>query len=210
MFTSRAEYRLMLRQDNADFRLTETGRKLGLVDDARWEAFVTKQDQVDTETRRLASTWVQPQGPLADRINPLLEKPLAHEYALADILARPKVSIRDLNDACMATGMMSALPHPLVAEQVEIRTKYQGYINRQYDEIARIKVQENTAIPEDFDYAGISGLSSELRQKLGQTRPDTIARAGRIPGMTPAAISLLLVNLKKHQHQSGARQNKIA
>lgn len=210
MFTSRAEYRLMLRQDNADFRLTETGYKLGLVDEQRWRAFNTKQIEVAAEEKRLKSTWVQTSGPLSEQINPLLEKPLSHEYTLADILARPKVAMADINQACLTTGILHALPHPLVAEQVEIRTKYQGYINRQRDEIARQKTQEDTLIPEAFDYSGIPGLSSELRQKLGQSRPDSIARATRIPGMTPAAISLLLVYLKKHQHQPRVRENKIA
>ena len=199
MFTSRAEYRLMLRQDNADFRLTETGRKLGLVDDQRWQAFATKQDAVAAEEKRLKKTWVQADGPLAERINPLLDKALGHEYSLADILARPRVAITDLNQACLDCGLIDELPHPLVAEQVEIRTKYQGYINRQLDEIDKSRSQEQTRIPEGFDYSRISGLSSELRQKLEQSRPDSIARASRIPGMTPAAISLLLVYLKKHR-----------
>ena len=210
MFTSRAEYRLMLRQDNADFRLTETGRRLGLVDDVRWKAFTAKQEQVSIEEKRLGSTWVHTSGPLSDRINPLLEKPLGHEYTLAEILSRPQVTMDDLNRACLDAGVITSLPHPLVAEQVEIRTKYQGYINRQIDEIARIRAQEDTPIPADFDYSAIPGLSSELRQKLGQSRPESIARASRIPGMTPAAISLLLVTLKKHRQLSPARKDKIA
>jgi tRNA uridine 5-carboxymethylaminomethyl modification enzyme len=215
MFTSRAEYRLMLRQDNADFRLTDTGRRLGLVDDARWQAFSEKQQQVEAEQQRLNRTWVQPQGDLADRINPLLEKPLSHEYSLADILSRPKVALADLNQACQDVGMLDSLPDALVAEQVEIRIKYQGYIDRQHGEIAKQKSQENTRIPDDFDYANIPGLSSELRQKLGQSRPDSIARASRISGITPAAISLLLVYLKKHQSrpmqkETGEPENKIA
>ena len=209
MFTSRAEYRLMLRQDNADFRLTETGRRLGLVDDERWQAFITKQEQVAIEEKRLKGTWVHTTGPLSERINPLLEKPLSHEYTLAEILARPQVSLADLNLACLDAGLISALPNPQVAEQVEIRTKYQGYIDRQFDEIAKLRAQEHTRIPADFDFSTIPGLSSELRQKLGQSRPDSIARASRIPGITPAAISLLLVYLKKHG-QTPDRQNKIA
>lgn len=214
MFTSRAEYRLMLRQDNADFRLTENGRAMGLVDDTRWQVFSDKQNQVAIEQQRFVETWVQPVGELGEKINPLLDKALGHEYTLADILARPKVSITDLNQACLETGLINSHPHPLVAEQVEIRIKYQGYINRQLDEIEKLKNQENTLIPEEFSYAWISGLSSELRQKLEQVQPDTIGRASRIPGMTPAAISLLLVSLKKHAHgQNSAvqtRKNKIA
>ena len=215
MFTSRAEYRLMLRQDNADFRLTEKGRDLGLVDDQRWQQFTQKQELVASEHKRFSSTWVQPGTPMADLINPLLDSPLAHEYALSDILARPKVTIEDLNEACMKTGKLTELPPQQVSEQVEIRIKYQGYIDRQFDEIAKQKAQENTAIPEDFSYEAISGLSSEIRQKLVQVRPDTIARATRIPGMTPAAISLLLVSLKKHSHlsrlqDSQAPEDKIA
>jgi len=215
MFTSRAEYRLMLRQDNADFRLTEKGRDLGLVDDQRWQLFIKKQELVASEQKRFSSTWVQPATPMADLINPLLDRPLAHEYALSDILARPKVTIEDLNEACMKTGKLTELPPQQVSEQVEIRIKYQGYINRQFEEIAKHKAQENTAIPENFSYEAISGLSSEIRQKLVQVRPDTIARATRIPGMTPAAISLLLVSLKKHSHlsrhqDSQAPEDKIA
>lgn len=214
MFTSRAEYRLMLRQDNADFRLTEKGRALGLVDDKRWQEFSEKQEQVAIEQQRFVETWVQPDGELGEKINPLLDKALGHEYTLADILARPKVTIEDLNQACLETGLIQHHPHPLVAEQVEIRIKYQGYINRQLNEIEKLKNQENTLIPEEFSYELMSGLSSELRQKLEQVRPDSIARASRIPGMTPAAISLLLVNLKKHVHGHNRavhpRKNKIA
>lgn len=215
MFTSRAEYRLMLRQDNADFRLTEKGRDLGLVDDQRWQQFTQKQELVASEHKRFSSTWVQPGTPMADLINPLLDSPLAHEYVLSDILARPKVTIEDLNEACMKTGKLTELPPQQVSEQVEIRIKYQGYINRQFEEIAKQKAQENTAIPENFNYEAISGLSSEIRQKLVQVRPDTIARATRIPGMTPVAISLLLVSLKKHSHlsrlqDSQAPEDKIA
>jgi len=211
MFTSRAEYRLMLRQDNADFRLTEKGRKFGLVDDVRWQAFCKKQESVAFEEKRLRSTWVQPAGDLADQVNPLLEKPLSHEYSLADILARPRVTVADLNDACIRSGKLDTLPDPLVAEQVEISIKYQGYIDRQLAEIEKLKNQEHTPIPDDFEYGEIPGLSSELTQKLQQSKPDTIGRASRIPGITPAAISLLLVYLKKHREGHPVnRKNKIA
>lgn len=202
MFTSRAEYRLMLRQDNADFRLTEKGRQLGLVSDERWHQFNEKQQQVEKEQKRFSETWVQPEGKMAELINPLLDNPLTHEYSLSDILSRPRVKIDDLNNACRQTGLLEDLPDAMVSEQVEIRIKYRGYIDRQFNEIAKLKSQENTRIPEEFSYNNISGLSSELRQKLEQVRPESIARASRIPGMTPAAISLLLVNLKKHTHLS--------
>lgn len=202
MFTSRAEYRLMLRQDNADFRLTEKGRQLGLVSDERWHQFNEKQQQVEKEQKRFSETWVQPEGKMAELINPLLDNPLTHEYSLSDILSRPRVKIDDLNNACRQTGLLEDLPDAMVSEQVEIRIKYRGYIDRQFNEIAKLKSQENTRIPKEFSYNNISGLSSELRQKLEQVRPESIARASRIPGMTPAAISLLLVNLKKHTHLS--------
>jgi tRNA uridine 5-carboxymethylaminomethyl modification enzyme len=211
MFTSRAEYRLMLRQDNADCRLTETGHKLGLVDDTRWQAYSEKQRNVKAEEKRFAETWIQTEGTLSELINPLLEKPISHEYTLAEILARPKVSIESLNQACLSAGLLKELPHPQVAEQVEIRSKYQGYINRQAGEIEKLKSQEKTRIPEKFSYQAISGLSSELKQKLEQTQPDSIARASRIPGMTPAAISLLLIYLKKHRStQEDFQESKIA
>jgi len=211
MFTSRAEYRLMLRQDNADSRLTETGQKLGLVDDARWQAYSEKQRNVKAEEKRFAETWIQAGSTLIELINPLLEKPISHEYTLAEILSRPKVSIENLNQACLSAGLLTELPHPQVAEQVEIRSKYKGYINRQAGEIEKLKSQEKTRIPETFSYQEISGLSSELKQKLEQTQPDSIARASRIPGMTPAAISLLLVYLKKHRStQEDCRESKIA
>jgi len=208
MFTSRAEYRLMLRQDNADFRLTEKGHQLGLVSDERWQRFNEKQRQVEKEQKRYSETWVQPEGKMAELINPLLDNPLSHEYSLSDILSRPRVKIDDLNNACRETGLLEALPDPMVSEQVEIRIKYRGYIDRQFNEIAKLKSQENTRIPEEFSYNNISGLSSELRQKLEQVRPESIARASRIPGMTPAAISLLLVNLKKHSHLSSIQENQ--
>ena len=199
MFTSRAEYRLMLRQDNADFRLTETGRALGLVDDERWQAFQTKRQAVSEEQARLQKTWVQPESELATLINPLLEKPLGHEYSLADILARPGVSIEHLNQACMKAGKITQHPSLDVSEQIEIMVKYQGYIERQKGEIEKLKNHGDTLLPADFDYASISGLSSELKQKLSAAMPETISRASRIPGVTPAAISLLLIYLKKFQ-----------
>ncbi|MAM69958.1 MAG: tRNA uridine-5-carboxymethylaminomethyl(34) synthesis enzyme MnmG [Gammaproteobacteria bacterium] len=198
MFTSRAEYRLMLRQDNADLRLTEAGRKLGLVDDERWEAFNTKREAIEQEEIRYQQTWIQPDSALSELINPLLEKPLSHEYRLAEILARPGVSVVALNQACLQNGLLEREPDQAVSEQVEIKVKYQGYIERQRGEIEKLKTLEETLMPENFDYSGISGLSNELKQKLSQARPESIGKVSRIPGVTPAAISLLLIYLKKY------------
>jgi tRNA uridine 5-carboxymethylaminomethyl modification enzyme len=199
MFTSRAEYRLMLRQDNADMRLTETGRQLGLVDERRWRAFNEKREQIQAEEKYLHDSWVQPETELSHRLDPLLEKPLSREYRLSEILARPDVSYADMAQACRQSGYRTELPEPDVAEQVEISIKYQGYIARQQDEIEKLKRQENTRLPADFDYRSIPGLSNELRQKLSDAQPDSIGRAARIPGVTPAAVSLLLVYLKKYR-----------
>jgi tRNA uridine 5-carboxymethylaminomethyl modification enzyme len=199
MFTSRAEYRLMLRQDNADARLTETGRKLGLIDDLRWRAFNEKREQIVTEEQYLREHWVQPDTALATQLDKLLEKPLGREYRLSEILARPDISYAELAGACQESGYRAEHPGAEVAEQVEIAIKYQGYIVRQQDEIEKLKRQEHARLPANFDYRSIPGLSNELRQKLSEMKPDSIGRAARIPGVTPAAVSLLLVYLKKHQ-----------
>lgn len=199
MFTSRAEYRLLLRQDNADLRLTEAGRKLGLVDDERWEHFSEKREAIEKEGHWLRNQWVQPGTSMAAIIDSLLEHPLAHEYRLSDILARPAISFEQLATAWQLSGIRGDTPSAVVAEQVEIQVKYQGYIDRQHDEIEKLKRHEDTRLPENFDYRSIPGLSNELKQKLSEQRPDSIGRASRIPGVTPAAISLLLVYLKKHQ-----------
>jgi tRNA uridine 5-carboxymethylaminomethyl modification enzyme len=199
MFTSRAEYRLMLRQDNADFRLTDSGREMGVVSDERWHSFNEKRDKVAIEEVRLAETWVQPGTPLADKVNKQVDKPISHEYRLSEILARPNVSFRSLTQSCIDLGLREEHPELEVAEQVEIKIKYQGYINRQQGEIEKLKKNENTILPADFDYHSIPGLSNELRQKLSQAQPESISRAARISGVTPAAISLLLIYLKKHQ-----------
>jgi tRNA uridine 5-carboxymethylaminomethyl modification enzyme len=206
MFTSRAEYRLLLRQDNADFRLTETGRQLGLVDDVRWQAFCEKHEAVERETQWLHQQWVQPGTALATALAPSLDHPLSHEYRLRDILARPGVSCEQVVKACILSGVRTDQPTQEVAEQIEIQAKYQGYIDRQFDEIEKLKKQEHTRLPEDFNYRAISGLSNELKQKLSDAKPDSIGRASRIPGVTPAAISLLLVYLKKYQLQQSAAQ----
>ena len=201
MFTSRAEYRLSLREDNADARLTPVGREMGLVDDERWRVFSAKQERVEQELQWLNKTWVHPGTEAAERVNSLLEKPLGREQRLADLLARPQIQHTSLVQAF--SGDDSEIPQDEQSQQVwqqaEIRLKYQGYIDRQKDEIARLKRQENTPLPDDFDYGAMQGLSNELKQKLLAAKPENIARASRIPGMTPAAISLLLVYLKKHQ-----------
>ena len=202
MFTSRAEYRLTLREDNADTRLTEQGRKLGLVDDQRWKFFNEKIDSVANELSRLKNTWVQPENKNAAAVNALLEKPMTREYNLADLLARPRVGYKDLTKAADVephySDSMSEPMREQIEQQVEIKIKYQGYIDRQGDEIERLKRQENTHLPEDLDYQSMQGLSNELKQKLSEARPENIGRASRIPGITPAAISLLLIYLKKH------------
>ena len=200
MFTSRAEYRLLLREDNADLRLTEKGRELGLVDDERWAAFEAKREGMEREQARLKATFVRPGTAEAERVNALLDKPLPHEYTLMDLLKRPELSYRPLAEAA---GLAPAAP--AVIEQVEIVAKYAGYIDRQEAEIAKLRAAEDQALPLDFDYRAVQGLSNEVKQKLEDVRPETIGQAGRIPGVTPAAISLLLIFLKKHRHQA-ARQ----
>ncbi|MCK7598055.1 tRNA uridine-5-carboxymethylaminomethyl(34) synthesis enzyme MnmG [Microbulbifer sp. CAU 1566] len=192
MFTSRAEYRLLLREDNADLRLTEKGRELGLVDDRRWQAFCEKREAIAREQQRLNDTWIQPGTDAAKAVEQKLPQPLAREYSLKDLLKRPELGYADI------AGLKGeAVADEQVAEQVEISAKYAGYIDRQRDEIERLQAYEDTPLPVDFDYSGVSGLSNEVIQKLSDARPDTLARAGRIPGVTPAAVSLLLIQLKK-------------
>ena len=193
MFTSRAEYRLLLREDNADARLTEKGRELGLVGDNRWQQFCEKQEAIELERQRLKSTWVQPKSQQANQLEEIVENKLSHEYSLYDLLKRPELNHKDI---CALTPEHNV--DCIVSEQVEIEAKYAGYIGRQQEDIERLRRHENTAIPTSFDYASVSGLSNEVKQKLSQAMPDTIARASRIPGVTPAAISLLLISLKKH------------
>jgi tRNA uridine 5-carboxymethylaminomethyl modification enzyme len=194
MFTSRAEYRLQLREDNADMRLTEIGRKLGLVDDVRWEAFSRKQEAVVREQERLRKTFVQPANLSADLMQSVFGKPLEHEYSLFELLRRPGVSYGQV----LSLGELGlGEVEPAVREQVEIAAKYQGYIDRQIDEVARSRGQENTKLPIDLDYREIHGLPIEAQQKLNAHKPETIGQAGRISGITPAAISLLLVYLKR-------------
>ena len=207
MFTSRAEYRLTLREDNADLRLTEHGRKLGLVDDERWEFYSEKKIRIEEELQFLHRTWVQPNTDRAERINRLLEKPISREYSLADLLARPRVEHGPLLAAynCepdSSDGKAYKAQAGIEAQstqQAEIQIKYQGYIDRQEEDIGRLKKQENTKLPADFNYQQMQGLSNELKQKLLEAKPENIGRASRIPGITPAAISLLLIYLKKHR-----------
>ena len=194
MFTSRAEYRLQLREDNADMRLTEIGRKLGLVDDVRWEAFSRKQEAVAREQERLKKAFVQPANLSAETMQTIFGKPLEHEYSLFELLRRPEVSYEQVL-SLGETGLGEV--EPAVREQVEIAAKYQGYIDRQIDEVARSRGQENTKLPSDLDYREIHGLPIEAQQKLNAHKPETIGQASRISGITPAAISLLLVHLKR-------------
>ena len=205
MFTSRAEYRLSLREDNADFRLTEIGKRLGCVDDVRWDAFNRKRDAVEAELARLRSTIVSAHSIPEDDAVRLFGKALERNYALADLLKRPEVRLHDLQNLGTRPEARAAVLDPQVAEQVEIRIKYAGYIERQRDEVARQESHESTRIPADLDYAAVRGLSIEVRQKLDRQRPDTVGQAARISGITPAAISLLLVHLKRLSRASGER-----
>jgi tRNA uridine 5-carboxymethylaminomethyl modification enzyme len=196
MFTSRAEYRLSLREDNADLRLTEIGRELGLVDDQRWDVFNRKRDAVALEAERLKSTWVNPrQTPEADALR-VLGQPMEREYRLFDLLRRPEVNYASL---LTLPGTGEAVVAPEVIEQLEIQAKYQGYIERQKDDVEKSLAHETLALPGDIDYADVQGLSFEVRQKLAQARPQTLGQASRLQGMTPAAISLLLVHLKRRK-----------
>ena len=197
MFTSRAEYRLQLREDNADMRLTETGRRLGLVDNARWEAFCRKRDAVSRETQRLKSTWLTPRTLAAEDAERVLGKALEHEYSLFNLLRRPGVSYTNLMEIASVSRETKEKLGSDVVEQIEIAAKYSGYIERQQNEIARSVSYENMRLPVDLDYMKIAALSIEVRQKLQLHRPETLGQAGRISGVTPAALSLLRVYLKK-------------
>lgn len=193
MFTSRAEYRLLLREDNADLRLTEIARNFGLIDDVRWEAFNEKRESIVKEEQRLRSTWVQANSPQAKSLEEKIQSPLTREYNLMDLLKRPELHYNDIQT-------LFPVENPVddqVTEQVEISAKYAGYINRQEEDIQRLRQHEAAKLPNDFDYSTVEGLSNEIKQKLIEQKPETLGRAARIPGVTPSAVSLLLVYLKK-------------
>jgi len=216
MFTSRAEFRLQLREDNADARLTEAGREMGLVDDARWDAFNRKRDAVSRETEKLKSTWVQPSTLPAADAEALLGKALEHEYSLADLLRRPNVTFDTLEEiAAIARPLAGVSRETLVQElgqeladtvieQVEISVKYAGYINKQNEDVERAAHFEHLRLPAELDYSKVTALSFEARQKLAAQRPETLGQASRISGITPATISLLLIHLKKGRFQGFA------
>lgn len=195
MFTSRAEYRLLLREDNADMRLTPLGREVGLVDDARWAAFNEKLDLIEQEKQRLKAHYVHPEHSATPALNPLLKNPVSREHTFEELIRRPEMTYKKLMEI---EGIGPGLDHVQAAEQVEIQIKYAGYIERQKEEIAKTQRHEETLLPPTFDYSQISGLSNEVVAKLTESRPETIGKASRISGITPAAISLLLVYLKKH------------
>ena len=199
MFTSRAEYRLLLREDNADLRLTETGRELGLVGDARWQAFCRKREAIEAERGRLHEIWVTPDNPAGQSFQALTGQALSKESRAVDLLKRPQM---DYSKLMQLEGIGPGCGDSQVGQQVEIQTKYAGYVERQHEEIERNRERESQAIPEDFNFESVRGLSAEVGEKLARVRPSTIGQAARIPGVTPAAISLLLVHLKRHRHQA--------
>ena len=196
MFTSRAEYRLQLREDNADLRLTETGRRLGLVNDKRWRAFESKKTAIEAEQQRLGSIWVNPDNAIGKSLKEKLGVALSKEARALDLLKRPEISYPDL---MKVTGLGPGTRDMKVAEQIDIQVRYAGYLTRQTEEIERNQRNEDTLIPSGFDYSQVNGLSAELCEKLQKTLPESIGQASRMPGMTPAAISLLLVFLKRHR-----------
>ena len=201
MFTSRAEHRLLLREDNADLRLTERARQFGLVDEVRWAAFCEKRELIEREQQRLRQTFVHPDTRAADALADKLGRPLTREHSYAELLKRPELNYADLaaldEQSLPVEDSMAAAQ---AAEQLSIQARYAGYIDRQAQEVARLKRFESLALPDDFDYAEVSGLSHEVRDKLSAQRPATLGRASRIPGVTPAAVSLLLVHLKRRQN----------
>ena len=201
MFTSRAEYRLQLREDNADARLTPVGRELQLVDDARWAAFSRKREAIEAETARLSAIWAAPNNALGASLARSIGLEVSREANAIDLLRRPELDYATL---MQVPELGPGVVDPKVAEQVEIETKYAGYLNRQREEIARQQRNEATEIPASFDYAQVRGLSAEVQQKLERVRPQTVGQAQRIPGMTPAAMSLLLVHLERQRRERAA------
>jgi tRNA uridine 5-carboxymethylaminomethyl modification enzyme len=221
MFTSRAEHRLLLREDNADLRLTPTGRRLGLVDDERWKLFEAKQRLSDLEVERLQQTRIHPAEVAPEWTERVLKGPLSRDVSGFELLRRPEVTYEDVIEvaglpewlaghpaACSSFERSSQVDDRLpdqIRAQVEVRAKYAGYIERQQDEIERQRRNEETPLPGDLDYTQVAGLSHEVRQKLSEMRPATIGQAGRIPGVTPAAVSILLVHLKKRSMTARTR-----
>ena len=197
MFTSRAEYRLLLRQDNADLRLTPVGRELGLVDETRWRAFAARREAIEQEQQRLHALWIRPASPAATALSAVLEKPLAREQRASDLLRRPEITYRTL---MAIKGIGPGVATADVAEQVEVQAKYAGYLQRQHAEIERQRQHGEQPLPANFDYNTVRGLSSEVCEKLQHVQPQTIGQAARIPGVTPVAVSLLLIHMKKHGH----------
>ena len=189
MFTSRAEHRLYLREDNADLRLTEIAYQMGIIDQQRWQKFNNKREQIEILKQKLKTTWVQTKDPLAQKLN------LAREYSHAELLKRPELSYQDINQDINKNQFDKQ-----ITEQVEIQIKYAGYIDRQQQEVDRSRRYQETKIPDNFSYQIISGLSKEIIEKLSRLRPPTVGHASRISGVTPAAVSLLLIYLKKHHH----------
>ncbi len=210
MFTSRAEYRLSLREDNADLRLTEIGRALGVISDARWDAFCRKRDAIAAEIQRLQTTWVTPQSLPAVEATALLGKPIEREYSLADLLRRPELRYDTLTQFPHAAFSPEASLEASEREQVEIHIKYAGYIDRQQEEVARAAHYEGMRLPSDLDYRDVAGLSIEVQQKLNQARPETLGLASRLSGMTPAAVSLLLIHLRKGVLKQALRSERDA
>jgi len=224
MFTSRAEFRLQLREDNADARLTEVGRQLGLVDDVRWDAFSRKRDAVSRETERLRSIWVSPKNLEMAEAERVFGKALEHEYNLAELLRRPGVSyasLMSLDDGKYVSSELTgsvpretgqvdeaAMLAATVIEQVEIASKYSGYIDRQKDDVQRATHYENLKLPQDLDYMQVSALSIEARQKLNRHKPETLGQASRLSGITPATISLLTIHLKKTKFKGFAPDDR--
>ena len=196
MFTSRAEYRLQLREDNADARLTESGYRMGIVDEQRWIAFSRKAEAVKTETGRLQKLWATPTNALGAAVQSQLNIPISRECNILDLIKRPEVTYASLMSVA---DLGPAVADEKVAEQIEISVKYSGYLDRQREDIERQRRNEDTEIPGDIDYPSISGLGAEIESKLIKVRPETVGQAQRIPGMTPAAISLLLVTLSKRR-----------
>ncbi|MFW0072443.1 MAG: tRNA uridine-5-carboxymethylaminomethyl(34) synthesis enzyme MnmG [Coxiella-like endosymbiont] len=194
MFTSRAEYRLLLRQDNADLRLTEKGRELGCIDNERWDFFARKRESLEKEQQRLKKKWIQPNSIIAGKIHECFQQRLEREYSAMDLLRRPEITYFEL---MKIENLGPSVNDFSVAEQIDIQAKYEGYLVHQLAEVTRQKKYESAYIPESIDYNEVAGLSNEVRQKLSQIRPTTLGQATRIPGITPAAISLLLIYLKK-------------